>query len=181
MRIPARRVRPRREDGFGLVELVIAMTVLGVAILALVAAYSSGYVALGRATSVSAASVLADAQMERYRALQYTDIMLNTTSEDATYQSDAAYSATAEISGCTSTDPSCTPTQSKSGPDGKTYRIDTYIDWSCVSGTLSTTPAPTCGSGQPAPVKLVTVVVRKSGASGDWVREQSAFDDLTGS
>jgi hypothetical protein len=37
----------------------------------------------------------------------------------------------------------------------------------------------TCGASQPAPVKLVTVVVRKSGG-GTWTREQSEFDSLSG-
>ena len=43
-----RRLHPRREEGFTLVELLIAMIVLTVGILALVAAYTSGYVALNR-------------------------------------------------------------------------------------------------------------------------------------
>jgi hypothetical protein len=37
----------------------------------------------------------------------------------------------------------------------------------------------TCGSGQPAPMKLITVVVRKS-SGGTWVRESSDFDALSG-
>jgi prepilin-type N-terminal cleavage/methylation domain-containing protein len=42
--------RVRREEGFGLIELLIAMTLLSVALLALFAAYSSGYAALTRST-----------------------------------------------------------------------------------------------------------------------------------
>ena len=69
----------RREDGFTLVELVIAMIVLTVGILALIAAYSSGYMALNRATRVSSATRFADSQMERIRAVQYSAVKLNTT------------------------------------------------------------------------------------------------------
>jgi type IV pilus modification protein PilV len=179
--------RLRREEGFTLIELLIAMMVLTIGILALVGAFSAGYASISRATTTSSASVLADSQMERYRALQYNAIQLNTTcgascTEDATYTADSAYSSTAQVTGCTSTDASCLPTQTKTGPDGKSYRVDTFIAYSCASGTLATTPSLTCGSGQPLPVKLVTVVVRKAATgSTSWVREQSTFTGETGS
>jgi type IV pilus modification protein PilV len=186
-----RRLDARREEGFTLVELLIAMIVLTVGILALVAAYTSGYVALNRATRVSSAEVLADSQMERFRALSYSNIQLNTTcgascAEDSTYTGDTAYSSTAAVTGCSTTDVSCLPTQTKTGPDGKSYRLDTFIEYSCVSGTLSTSPTLTCGATAPSPVKLVTVVVRSIGGAGLGtagvvsVREQSAFTSLTG-
>ena len=53
------RPRVRGEEGMTLVELLIAMFVLTVGILALVAAYSSGYVALNRATEFYVARILA--------------------------------------------------------------------------------------------------------------------------
>lgn len=177
--------RLRREDGLGLVELMIAMMVLTIGILALVGAYSTGFAALGRASKVSSATVVADSQMERFRANSYGNIKLYTgcgaiCSQDTTYTSDSAYSATNQITGCATTDATCLSTQTKTGPDGQSYRLDTYIDYSCPTGTLSVSPSLTCGSGQPAPVKLVTVVVRKS-TSGDWVREQSIFSSEAGS
>jgi len=177
--------RCRREEGFGLIELLIAMTLLSVALLALFAAYSSGYTALKRATRVATATLLADSQMDRYRALQYANIQLNTScgtscNEDTTYTSDSAYSSTAQVTGCSTTDASCIPTQTVTGADGNSYRIDSFIAYNCTSGTLSTSPSLTCGSGQPIPVKLVTVVVRKS-TGGTWTREQSTFTALTGS
>jgi Tfp pilus assembly protein PilE len=169
-----------------LVELLIAMFVLTVGILALVAAYSSGYVALNRATRVSSATLVANAQMERFRALQYSAIQLNTTcgascAEDATFTGDTAYNATAQVTGCASTTEStCLPTQTKTGPDGKSYRLDTYVEYSCVSGTLSTSPSLTCGAGNPYPVKRVTLVVRNSSLTSP-VREQSTFSAFPGS
>jgi prepilin-type N-terminal cleavage/methylation domain-containing protein len=175
-----RIARLRDEDGFTLIELTIAMTLLTVGILSLVAAYSSGYLAMKRATRVSSATVLADSQMERFRALQYSGIALNTScgatcTEDATYTADSAYSSTLQVTGCGTTDQTCVPTQTMSGPDNNSYRVDTYIAWSCLSGTYS---AGSCGSGNPIPEKLVTVVVRRSGG-GDWVREQSTFTAAT--
>lgn len=167
-----------------LVELLIAMMVLTVGILALVAAYSSGYVALNRATRVSSATLVADSQMERFRALQFSAIQLNTTcgtscTEDTTYTGDAAYSSATAVTGCSSTTEStCLPTQTKTGPDGKSYRLDTYIEYSCVSGTFVSSTS--CGSGSPYPVKRVTLVVRSSSLTSP-VREQSDFTAFPGS
>jgi Tfp pilus assembly protein PilV len=166
-----------------LVELLIAMMVLTVGILALVAAYSSGYVALKRATRVSSATLVADAQMERFRALQFSAIQLNTScgascTEDSTFTGDSAYSSTTQVTGCATTDSTCLPTQTKTGPDGKSYRLDTYIEYSCVSGTYVS--ATSCGSGNPYPVKRVTLVVRSSSLTAP-VREQSDFTAFPGS
>lgn len=186
MTVLLQRLRLRREDGFTLVELVIAMIVLSIAILALVAAYTSGFTALKRATRVSSARLIADSQMERFRAIQYSAIQLNTAcgascTEDATYTADTAYSSTAQVTGCPTTDATCLPTQTKTGPDGASYRLDTYVTYNCWSGTLSTSPSVTCGAGTtPPPVKRVTVVVRSSTLSTP-VREQSTFTTLPGS
>ena len=190
MRTLRRKLDARHEDGFTLVELLIAMMIMTVGILALVAAYTSGYVALNRATRVSSAEVLADSQMERFRALSYSNIQLNTTTcgancADSTYTSDSAYSSTTQVTGCSTTDATCLPTRTVTGPDNKSYRLDTYINYSCVSGTLVVSPL-SCGSTSPAPVKLVTIVVKSSGGTGLGttgavsVREQSAFTSLEG-
>lgn len=92
----------RREDGFGLIELLIAMTMLVVGLMSLVAAFSSGYVATNRASVTGTASVLADQQMESYRAMKFSAIG-NVT---ATYSS-------------TSTPPS---------PDGRQYTVTATVD-----------------------------------------------------
>ena len=87
-----------REDGFGIVELSIALAVLVVGLFALLAAFTSGYSAVNRASVVGTASVLADKEMESFRALAYGNV---------------------PTSGTTS---STVP-----GPDGRTYLVtDTF-------------------------------------------------------
>jgi hypothetical protein len=53
----------------------------------------------------------------------------------------------------------CTPSQVVTGPDGRSYRVDTFMVWSTPAGG--------------APVKQVTVVVRKSGATRTLARVTS--------
>jgi type II secretory pathway pseudopilin PulG len=160
------RTRLRAEAGIGLVELLIAMTVLSVALLALVAAFSSGAITLRRAGQTSTAAALADQQMEMYRGLEYADVRLDPASIPSVgdpYRSDAAYNPAQVTSTCSSTpwpDP-CDASQTPTAPDNRPYRVDSYI----VSET--------------AQLKKVTVVVRDgdnlSGAA--VVRISSKFAD----
>ena len=62
----------RDERGVGLVELLIALMVLNIGIFATVAAFTSGAVAIRRASHVSTASAIADKQMEAYRDTSFT-------------------------------------------------------------------------------------------------------------
>jgi Tfp pilus assembly protein PilV len=165
--------RLRAEEGFGLVELMISLVVLNVGILAIVAAFNGGSLALLRASETSTASVLADKQMELYRAITYAAISLNTTAVDGTYTGDVAYPGTRVTGPCTSPVPaSCIPTQTiNSGstppsPDGRSYRIDSFI--------ITETPA----NGRP--LKRITVVVRRSSPLKTLARITSNFDQSTG-
>ena len=165
--------RARRQDGFGLIELLVSMTVLNVGILALVAAFQSGSFALKRASKLSSAAAIADIQIERYRALTYQMIALDaatlaTDSANATYSGDSAYSATQVTMACDGVPDECRPIRSLVGPDGKNYRIDTYI----VTDTVSTSRT----------FKRVTIVVRDGNAlSGTpLARIASTFDESTG-
>jgi Tfp pilus assembly protein PilV len=69
--------RAREEDGFGLIELAIAMVVLNVGIFALIAAFQSGTLAVSRSAKTSSATVVADKTMEVFRALQNRAIYLD--------------------------------------------------------------------------------------------------------
>jgi Tfp pilus assembly protein PilV len=66
--------RLRDERGVGLVELLIALIVLNVGIFATLGAFTSGALALQRASHVSTASAIADQEMERLRDSSYATI-----------------------------------------------------------------------------------------------------------
>src|SRR5262249_55059462 len=88
--------RLRAEDGFGLIELMMAMVLLNLGILAIGGGFNPGGVALRRASHVSTASALADSQMERYRALLYNQIGFDTSQIsglDNTYKCDSVLGA----------------------------------------------------------------------------------------
>jgi Tfp pilus assembly protein PilV len=181
------RVRLRSQAGFGLIELLMAMVMLNIGILAIVAAFNSGMFALTRASRISTASALADAQMELYRALTYSSIALDSTalgSVDSTYTCDSALGASCpnstsgEVTATCSGSPlpnQCNPSRTVTGADRKSYRVDTYIQ---LSTATTTPPTPTNGR----PVKIVTVVVRNATAlsARPFARLSSTFDQSTG-
>ena len=68
------RLATSSEAGFGVIELLIAMTVMAIGISAIVAGFSSGIVALNNASRTGTAGTLADKQMEAYRALPYASV-----------------------------------------------------------------------------------------------------------
>jgi prepilin-type N-terminal cleavage/methylation domain-containing protein len=176
--------RARNEAGFGLVELLIAMTVMAIGISAIVAAMSSGFVAINRARDASTAAALADTQMEAYRALPNCGIYLEEStivSAGADYTADVAYNADPTKRVGTSApllDPSApceqpTPStslttahQSLTGADYRSYPVDTYIVRS------------TAASGGDA--KQVTLVVHDPQNTKVLLRESSTFAPPTG-
>jgi type II secretory pathway pseudopilin PulG len=173
-------MRLRSEHGFGLIELLMAMVMLNIGVLAIVAAFNSSMFALNRASRISTAAAVADAQMELYRALVYNSIALDSTSlgtVDNTYKCDSALGASCPNSTSSEVTTTCTgspvpnecnPSRSLTGADRKPYRVDTYI--------TSVTP-----SGGRA-LKLVTVVVRNANvlSSRPLARVSSTFDQSTG-
>jgi Tfp pilus assembly protein PilV len=70
----------RNEDGIGLVEMLIALLVLNVGIFATLAAFTSGALALRRASHTSTAAAIADKYMECFRDSSYTNIKWPMTS-----------------------------------------------------------------------------------------------------
>jgi Tfp pilus assembly protein PilV len=181
--------RLRSERGFGLLELVMAMVMLNVGILSIVAAFNAGALALGRASRQSTATAIADTQMELFRGIRYTNIQ-QTTSEwnsataDSTWTADSAYTSSTTMNSGSPTSPralvptvttcpntntnSCDPSFLTTGPDGRSYRVDTYMYYD----------QPSSYSGQ---VKVITVVVRNaSDLDHSLARETSTFDPATG-
>src|SRR3954447_19939 len=90
--------RLREQEGFGLVELLIAMTVMVIAITAIAAAFSSGLVALSRASRTSTAATLADKQMEAFRRIPHTRTAPTKTPLDA---ADPPYTGAPALAGDT--------------------------------------------------------------------------------
>lgn len=165
--------RLRSEEGFGLIELLVAMMMLSIGILAILAAFNSGAVAMQRASQVSTASVLADKQMELYRALNYSAIALHTASKttadaNSVYAGDPAWSATQQTITCTGSPlpDQCDAMRTLTGPDQASYRVDTYIVLVSTAGRRD--------------VKRVTVVVRSSSELRTLARLTSVFDQSTG-
>jgi Tfp pilus assembly protein PilV len=188
------------ETGFGLIELVIAMVILQVALLALVGVFSSSSVALGRAAQINTAAALADQQMELYRAMPYDAIGLDTTATlPSTYTSDTSVCPTGGSTTCNNSAPvnnTSTDTWScaASPPNGYTS-VATYftanginpctahrqvtgpdghsyaVDTYIQWGTLITGTRPT---------KQVSVVVRKTTTTTELTKIVSTFDCSTG-
>lgn len=153
--------RARQEGGFALIEMLIAIVVINIGLLAILLALTSGVTTLRRSAETSTASAVADKQLERYRAVVYSSIFLDTAAlaaTDSIYQGDAAYSITPPLVNqpCGTLTPVCTPTQTVPGPDGRSYRVDTYIS----------SATPTGGTA----VKQITVVVRKAGTTAPLAR-----------
>jgi Tfp pilus assembly protein PilV len=93
--------RTRVEAGFGMVELLAAMTVMLVGIMAVYGLFRSGLVQLRRASTTTTAAALADTTMERFRAARYDTLGIDATQTcpsgcpqaDAVYRGDIAYRA----------------------------------------------------------------------------------------
>jgi len=163
------------DGGFGLVELLIALTVLLVGVLAVFLMFESGIVTIKRASTRTTASALADAQLESFRAIKYDSIGLVETEvllAAAPYSSDPAYDANplnrvgllpCGVAPCTTK----VPVQTLAGADGKSYRVDTFVTWQTVAGGRN--------------VKRVTIVVRDAGATATtYARVATFFDASTG-
>jgi Tfp pilus assembly protein PilV len=197
--------RPSDEAGFGLVELLIAMVVLQVALLALVGVFGAGSVALGRAAKVNTAATLADQQMELYRSMPYTAIGLDTAGAPTTgsYVSDTGVCPSGQTPVCGNSAPvdnngasvwSCTASSGSTS-------VSTYFSANGINPCLAhrpvnsaTTPASPDGrsyyvdtyvtwgtqvSGQ-RPSKMVSVVVRSGTSTTELAKEVTTFDCSTG-
>src|SRR5438270_13564382 len=105
----------------------MAITMLNIGILAIVAAFNTGIVTLRRSSLAATASVLADQQMELYRAVTWDQISLDNSAigtVDNTYKCDSVLggvcpnSTAAEVqAACSPVTNQCTPSRSLTGPE----------------------------------------------------------------
>ena len=168
-----------------MLELLMAMVMLNVGILAVVAAFSSGNAALYRASRTSTAGALANKQMEAYRGLKYDNIVFVTSEwtsaiANSIYTGDtvsqtnmsnpvAPHALVATVSTCPANVPAtaCDPSYTTTGADHRSYRVDTYLYYD--------TPT----SGQQ--LRAVTVVIRNpDDLTRVFARVSSTFDSSTG-
>jgi Tfp pilus assembly protein PilV len=189
---------PTSEAGFGLVELLIAMVILQVALLALVGAFGAGSLALSRASKANTAQALANQQMELYRSMTYDPIGLDTAGAPTTgtYVADTSVCPAAQTPVCGNTGPrnnpntsswSCTAT---SGPTSVSFYYSANGINPCVAHRLVTgTGSPdgkdyyvdtyiklTASSASQRPLKQVSVVVRDGVSGKSLVKEISTMD-----
>jgi Tfp pilus assembly protein PilV len=169
------RANPRSESGFLTIELMAAVLIITVSLLALMAAYDQSFFSIHSSAKTSAAGQLAENQLELYASLPYSSIGLDSTtlttkkSTDPNYSSDeSALPGTGSdviITGCGSS-AQCSPVQTLTGSDGKSYKLETFIR------------ALTNNSASTWTEKVVTVVVRDLSTSGfpKVLTVQTAFD-----
>jgi prepilin-type N-terminal cleavage/methylation domain-containing protein len=139
--------RLRAQQGFGIVEMIVAMVVLTVALLALAAAYDEIFSSLHSSARKSAATNLAEQQLELYSSIPFASLGFNPTvlanvkAADSTYSADdAALSpsgtdlttdpvtgGTTTCSTTTATD-YCRPVQCKQEGQSCTYPVTTSND-----------------------------------------------------
>jgi Tfp pilus assembly protein PilV len=179
-----------------MIELMAAMVVITIALLALMAGYDSAFVSLHNASQKAVASKLANQQLELYTALPFASIGLDSTTTDAVGDPangayDSLYATNALLTGDLVTDPdtgdvtqepsgtvndveidscgssaNCLPIQTVTGPDGRHYRIETYVRDEANSPSIRWTE------------RVVTVIVRDANQTSlpELVEMSTAFD-----
>jgi type II secretory pathway pseudopilin PulG len=182
----------RREQGQGLVELLISMVILAVGVGALLSVMAAGALSLQRSDQKGTALTLAENQLELYRGVSYPYIRLSASSwppggsayltantSDATIPPGTSTSEVLDTSPtptCTGADLTalCLPRQTVTGPDHRRYEIDTYITL-CPNVAITSCPATA------DPVKQVFVVVRAADKPGLPIvaRNASIFSSST--
>ena len=188
--------RVRSEGGFGVIELVAAMAVLSIALLALMAGYDSAAISLHKSARQTSASTVGAGQLELYRSLAYDSIgldqgTLQTIGDPANPAYDAVYAENSILDGNSFLDPvtglpvqdpsgtvndvqiagcgstpQCLPVQSVTGADGHDYRVETFVRDHADIPGIRQTE------------RVVTVVVRDAEVAGRPVLAQltTAFD-----
>jgi prepilin-type N-terminal cleavage/methylation domain-containing protein len=154
-------VRAHDENGFGMIELLIAMIMLSIGLLAIVGALDAATVAVSRSHYISGAVAVADQQMETYRSLDTCAIWLDHNeipASGSTYASDTqAYNDTAtstpQVSYYDASKGAAQPWVTDA-TDGVAY-TQTNLQ-SCVFSTTSDITLPLDGATAPSSMDLIT-------------------------
>jgi len=191
-----------------MVELLMAMTVMSIALTAMIVVFTTSIFATRRSSQLTTAAFLADAQMEAYRAMTSRDIGLDLSAGtvsalDSNYTNDpaCANSSTAKtcsVNGVASTLTAPTGASPDSCTTINTWYSNTLPCTPSRTVSSSTTPASpdgrsyrvdtyiiqlaaTSGATAQRAEKQVTVVVRSSSALNTYLtRETTIIDCSTG-
>src|SRR5579862_1564921 len=133
--------RVLEEDGFGIIEVLIALTILAVAIGALVSVFTASALSLHRSDERGTAVTLAEDQMEIYRTVPFAGIRIDSTliptsglyvtgnASDSNIPPSTGQATAGQYgdSACPDSNfpAACDPVQTVTGPDGRSYTIDT--------------------------------------------------------
>jgi type II secretory pathway pseudopilin PulG len=135
-----RRAKLGAEDGVGLIELLIALTLLAIGIGATIATLSSSIVVLQHASKEGTAITLADRQLEAYRAMPFACVPRSSSMVQP-----AACPVTPTYSGFPQPYSGSTPyTQTVSGsdaPDHRSYVVTTTVSSSATEPQITVTVA----------------------------------------
>jgi type II secretory pathway pseudopilin PulG len=132
-----------------MIELLAAMTVMLIGIMAVFTVFQAGMVQIRRASTVTTAAAIASAEMEKYRAIRFDSIGLTGSAVDAadatykaqnTYKADTSPTTTLAGSGITSSTQLTIPVASASGfPSTSPYIVKIDSEYIRVSGGTGTT------------------------------------------
>lgn len=146
--------RIRDERGVGLVELLIALLVLNIGLFATLGAFTSGALALQRASHVSTASAIADRYMECFRDVSFANTQWPNT-PGATALAGTPCAAT------TATGSGGSQYSTVTGPDGRKYSVNASVSYQPPPG--------------PTSLKLVTLTITDVKANKTLVTTSSTF------
>ena len=138
MSLRARFAAARSEEGFGLIELLIALTILAIGIGATLAVFASSIITLQHASKAGTALTLAERQLEAYRAMPFICVPRGGS---IAMPPAPACSAAPTYSGFPNPYAS---TQSVSGPDApdhRSYTVTTAVSSSTTNPQITVTVA----------------------------------------
>jgi len=177
------RRRARDEGGFGMIELLAAMTVMLIGIFAVFSVFQAGIVQIRRASTITTAAAIADSEMEKYRAIKYESIGLANSVVDSTvagsygstysaqtfYKTDTAASTTLSA-GITSTSQLTVPVQATitGFPSAGPFLVKIDSEIMLINNRASSTW--TINQASDRGLYGTTAATHASGATVNWVQ-----------
>ena len=161
--------RATEEEGFGLIELLIAIVVLNIGILALVATFQSGVLALSRSASTSNGTAVAEKVMEVYRSMKNSAIYLKNPSGGGS-----------DVSGWPNGIPTSSSTwYTKYSGDTAAYGGGTYFSYASPTAGIWITQSTLAPNFPPLPATDTTVVPSDATLAGNAVQGVTGPDGQT--